>query len=114
MPWAEAQNWFAENDLEYVRTYPSFQSVFFPCWSKPSSLPGSTSTLSRRVTGTCCHTDSGMPDLVPYSPGVLRRSRVAAKNIMTSVPDYLVIETAFTVVQWLMVGPLTALAFART
>jgi hypothetical protein len=32
---------------------------------------------------------------------------------MTSVPDYLVIETAFTVVQWLMVGPLTALAFAR-
>jgi len=38
---------------------------------------------------------------------------VAAKNVMTSVPDYLVIETAFTVVQWIMVGPLTALAFAR-
>lgn len=38
---------------------------------------------------------------------------VAAKNIMTSVPDYLVIETAFTVVQWTMVGALTALAFAR-
>jgi hypothetical protein len=37
---------------------------------------------------------------------------VAAKNVMTSVPDYLVIETAFTVVQWIMVGPLTALAFA--
>lgn len=36
---------------------------------------------------------------------------VAAKNIMTSVPDYLVIETAFTVVQWVMVAPLTALAF---
>jgi hypothetical protein len=36
---------------------------------------------------------------------------VAAKNIMASVPDYLVIETAFTVVQWLIVGPLTALAF---
>jgi len=36
---------------------------------------------------------------------------VAAKNIMTSVPDYLVIETAFTAVQWIMVGPLTALAF---
>jgi hypothetical protein len=31
---------------------------------------------------------------------------------MTSVPDYLVIETAFTVVQWIMVAPLTALAFA--
>jgi hypothetical protein len=38
---------------------------------------------------------------------------VAAKNIMTSVADYLVIETAFTIVQWVMVGPLTALAFAR-
>jgi hypothetical protein len=37
---------------------------------------------------------------------------VAAKNVMTSVPDYLVIETAFTAVQWAMVGPLTALAFA--
>ena len=36
---------------------------------------------------------------------------VAAKNVMTSVPDYLVIETAFTLVQWIMVGPLTALAF---
>jgi len=38
---------------------------------------------------------------------------VAAKNRMTSVPDYLMIETAFTVVQWLMVGPLTAIAFSR-
>jgi len=36
---------------------------------------------------------------------------VAAKNVMTSVPDYLVIETAFTLVQWLMVAPLTVLAF---
>ena len=33
---------------------------------------------------------------------------VAAKNVMTSVPDYLVIESAFTAVQWMMVGPLTA------
>ena len=39
---------------------------------------------------------------------------VAAKNIMTSVPNYLVIETAFTVIQWIMVGPLTALAFGRS
>jgi hypothetical protein len=38
---------------------------------------------------------------------------VAAKNVMASVPDYLVIETAFTVVQWIMVGPLTALAFGE-
>jgi hypothetical protein len=36
---------------------------------------------------------------------------VAAKNLMASVPDYLLIETAFTVVQWAMVAPLTALAF---
>jgi hypothetical protein len=39
---------------------------------------------------------------------------VAAKNIMASVPDYLLIETAFTVVQWIVVGPLTALAFELT
>jgi hypothetical protein len=39
---------------------------------------------------------------------------VAAKNVMTSVPDYLIIETAFTAVQWIMVGPLTALAFGLT
>jgi hypothetical protein len=38
---------------------------------------------------------------------------VAAKNVMASVPDYLLIETAFTIVQWLMVGPLTALAFRQ-
>jgi hypothetical protein len=38
---------------------------------------------------------------------------VAAKNVMTSVPDYLVIETAFTVVQWIMVGPLTAVAIGQ-
>ncbi len=37
---------------------------------------------------------------------------VAAKNVMESVPDYLLIETAFTIVQWIVVGPLTALAFA--
>lgn len=33
---------------------------------------------------------------------------VAAKNVMSSVPDYLLIETAFTLAQWLIVGPLTA------
>ena len=35
---------------------------------------------------------------------------VAAKNVMASVPDYLLIETAFTIVQWTLVAPLTALA----
>jgi hypothetical protein len=38
---------------------------------------------------------------------------VAAKNVMSSVPDYLAIETAFTVVQWIMVAPLTAMAFGQ-
>jgi hypothetical protein len=36
---------------------------------------------------------------------------VAAKNVMTSVPNYLLIETAFTFVQWIIVGPLTVFAF---
>ena len=35
---------------------------------------------------------------------------VAAKNVMTSVPQYLLIETAFTLVQWTLVAPLTVLA----
>jgi hypothetical protein len=38
---------------------------------------------------------------------------VAAKNMMVSVPSYLLIETAFTLVQWMMVAPLTALASAQ-
>jgi hypothetical protein len=29
---------------------------------------------------------------------------------MASVPDYLLIETAFTIVQWALVAPLTVLA----
>lgn len=39
---------------------------------------------------------------------------VAAKNVMSSVPDYLLIETSYTIVQWAMVGPLTVLAFGAT
>jgi uncharacterized membrane protein len=38
---------------------------------------------------------------------------VAAKNVMSSVPDYLLIETAFTAVQWAIVGPLTAFVLPR-
>jgi len=37
---------------------------------------------------------------------------VAAKNVMASVPDYLLIETAFTLAQWAMVAPLTAVAWS--
>jgi hypothetical protein len=36
---------------------------------------------------------------------------VAAKHPMTSVPDYVLIETAFTVLQFLLVAPLMALAW---
>jgi hypothetical protein len=39
---------------------------------------------------------------------------VAAKNVMTSVPDYLLIESAFTAVQWAIVGPLMAFAHSKT
>jgi hypothetical protein len=35
---------------------------------------------------------------------------VSAKHMMSSVPLYLALETAFTVVQFAIVGPLIALA----
>ena len=38
---------------------------------------------------------------------------VAAKNIMTSVPDYVLLESAFTILQFVVVGPLIALAYRR-
>ena len=36
---------------------------------------------------------------------------VAAKHPMASIPDYIVLETGFTVLQFLIVGPLIALAY---
>jgi hypothetical protein len=36
---------------------------------------------------------------------------VAAKNQMASVPDYLMIETGFTLLQFVLVAPLIALAY---
>ena len=38
---------------------------------------------------------------------------VGAKNIMTSVPDYVLLESAFTILQFVVVGPLIALAYRR-
>ena len=35
---------------------------------------------------------------------------VAAKNVMASVPSYLALETGFTLLQFVVVGPLIALA----
>ena len=39
---------------------------------------------------------------------------VAAKNVMSSVPGYLLIESGFTFVQWLLVGPLTVFLLRRS
>jgi hypothetical protein len=36
---------------------------------------------------------------------------VAAKNVMTSIPTYMWLETGFTLFQFLVVGPLIALAY---
>jgi hypothetical protein len=38
---------------------------------------------------------------------------VAAKNMMVSVSDYVLLETAFTILQFAIVGPLIALAYRR-
>jgi hypothetical protein len=38
---------------------------------------------------------------------------VAAKQPMTSISDYILLETAFTVLQFLIVGPLIALAYRK-
>ena len=38
---------------------------------------------------------------------------VAAKNIMTSVPDYVALETGFTLMQFVIVGPLIGWAYRR-
>jgi hypothetical protein len=38
---------------------------------------------------------------------------VAAKHRMASVPDFVMIETAFTAVQWVIAGPLIAFVFSR-
>jgi len=38
---------------------------------------------------------------------------VAAKNIMNSVPTYLLLETGFTLLQFAIVGPLIALAYRK-
>lgn len=39
---------------------------------------------------------------------------VAAKNVMSSVPDYLLIESGYTLAQWLIVSPLTVVLLRRS
>jgi hypothetical protein len=36
---------------------------------------------------------------------------VAAKNVMTSIPTYIELETGLTLLQFLIVGPMIALAY---
>jgi hypothetical protein len=38
---------------------------------------------------------------------------VAAKNVMTSVSDYVLLESAFTILPFVVAGPLIALAYRR-
>ena len=38
---------------------------------------------------------------------------VGAKNAMVSVPDFVLLETTFTILQFMVVGPLIALAYRR-
>jgi hypothetical protein len=42
-----------------------------------------------------------------------RAFAVAAENIMESVPTYIALETGSTVLQFVIVGPLMALAYRR-
>jgi hypothetical protein len=77
------------------------QGVIFS-WAYPRLFPGRGSAIFR-------------PGLVyGLALGVLSWSfttlAVAAKNIMASVPFYVELETGFTLLQFAIVGPLTALA----
>jgi hypothetical protein len=42
----------------------------------------------------------------------VKTRRAKTKNVMVFVPSYLLIDTAFALVQWIMVAPLTALAWS--
>ena len=79
------------------------QALLFAWVYQHAFAPGSDSTFSRGLRY------AAFGAVLSWSFTTLA---VAAKNRMTSVPDYLIIETAFTAVQWSMVGPLTSIAFA--
>ena len=73
------------------------QAVLF-AWIYEHAFAGKRSATSYAVYGA----------LLSWSFTTLA---VAAKNVMTSVPTYMVLETGFTVLQFLIVGPLIALAY---
>jgi hypothetical protein len=78
------------------------QAVIF-AWLYQAAFAGSGASLAVRLVGY-----SALGAALSWSFTTLA---VGAKNVMASVSGYVKIETAFTAVQWLMVGPLTALAF---
>jgi len=89
---------------------PSFPSASPPWSFRASSSPGP-------IRGSFPGRGSAIfrPGLVyGLALGVLSWSfttlAVAAKNIMASVPFYVELETGFTLLQFAIVGPLTALA----
>jgi hypothetical protein len=78
------------------------QAIAFS-WAYPRLFPGRGSAILRRglVYGLALA-------ILSWSFTTLA---VAAKNIMTSVPTYVELETGFTLLQFLIVGPLIALAY---
>jgi hypothetical protein len=64
----------------------------------PSSSPAGSLTLKYAILGA----------LLSWSFTTLA---VGAKNLMSSVPRFMAIETAFTAIRWVIVAPLTVLAF---
>jgi hypothetical protein len=74
----------------------SIQSIFFAwTWNRMADAPVATRALRYATLGA----------VLSWSFTTLA---VGAKNVMSSVGDYLVIETGFTVTQWLLVALATA------
>jgi hypothetical protein len=82
----------------------TIQAVFF-AWVFDSKFAREQASLSRRALSF-----AAFGAVLSWSFTTLA---VAAKNVMSSVPDYLLIETAFTMVQWALVGPLMAFALTK-
>jgi hypothetical protein len=77
------------------------QGVIFS-WAYPRLLPGRGSAIFKPGLSYGCALA-----LLSWSFTTLA---VAAKNIMSSVPTYMLLETGFTLLQFAIVGPLIALA----
>lgn len=78
------------------------QALFF-AWVYPKLFAADRTPWLRGAMGFGC-----VFALLAWSFAVLP---VAAKYRMASVPDFLVLETAFTVLQFVIVSPLIALAY---